>query len=440
MYLGGGFTHVTLHRDRHGHPHPCGGVNVTNGRDTGWNPNPDSTVDAMAVSGSTVYLGGNFSHVTDSTGTTTVTRKNAAAVDTTNGRDAGWTEPRQPRGRDGGFGPTLYLGGNFTAVGLLPQSDIAEFAATVADRDFLRSTEPWLANVKFTDTSTAVSPATVTGWSWDFGDGGNSTMQNPSHTYSTAGNYTVKLTITDSNGHTSQVSHQVSVTALAPAVSITAPADHASYRQGQGVNASYNCQEGAGGPGLNSTGGCVGTAPNGSPLSTSTPGAHAFTVTATSKDGQSTSKTVHYTVTAAATKRARARLHLVRITNRGPQRGCKSELNQASAAAVRPARCNHGRVSFAGTVNQKANGQTITITLTARISGRTLTVHGHADINHGHYQLAVNLPGRQTDSRSMHPINGGDPNYRMTYPGNSFLRPALITGHLTFEAEPPNRA
>jgi len=51
-------------------------------------------------------------------------------------------------------------------------------------------------SVQFTDQSIN-SP---TSWSWNFGDGGTSTLQNPSHTYSTAGTYTVKLTATNSAG------------------------------------------------------------------------------------------------------------------------------------------------------------------------------------------------------------------------------------------------
>jgi len=46
--------------------------------------------------------------------------------------------------------------------------------------------------VRFTDRSTG-SP---TAWSWDFGDGITSTEQDPTHTFSTAGSYDVKLTIT----------------------------------------------------------------------------------------------------------------------------------------------------------------------------------------------------------------------------------------------------
>jgi chitodextrinase len=39
-------------------------------------------------------------------------------------------------------------------------------------------------------------------WSWDFGDGYNSTEQNPTHAYNTTGIYTVNLTVTDDIGHT----------------------------------------------------------------------------------------------------------------------------------------------------------------------------------------------------------------------------------------------
>ncbi len=50
--------------------------------------------------------------------------------------------------------------------------------------------------VDFTDASTN-SP---TSWSWDFGDDGNSTAQNPSHEYTSAGDYTVSLTATNAGG------------------------------------------------------------------------------------------------------------------------------------------------------------------------------------------------------------------------------------------------
>jgi PKD repeat protein len=50
--------------------------------------------------------------------------------------------------------------------------------------------------VNFTDSSTG-SP---TSWNWTFGDGGTSTLQSPSHDYTSAGNYTVSLTVSNDCG------------------------------------------------------------------------------------------------------------------------------------------------------------------------------------------------------------------------------------------------
>ena len=54
--------------------------------------------------------------------------------------------------------------------------------------------------VKFTDTSTG----TPTNRTWDFGDGGTSIEQNPTHTYTTEGTYTVKLMVSNSLGNDSE--------------------------------------------------------------------------------------------------------------------------------------------------------------------------------------------------------------------------------------------
>jgi PKD repeat protein len=51
-------------------------------------------------------------------------------------------------------------------------------------------------DVAFTDRSSG----NPTGWSWDFGDGATSTAQNPLHTYSSPGSYTVSLTVTNAGG------------------------------------------------------------------------------------------------------------------------------------------------------------------------------------------------------------------------------------------------
>jgi len=58
------------------------------------------------------------------------------------------------------------------------------------------TTVPVGTNVSFTDLSTN-SP---TQWSWNFGDGGTSTQQNPTRSYAAPGQYTVTLTATNASG------------------------------------------------------------------------------------------------------------------------------------------------------------------------------------------------------------------------------------------------
>jgi len=52
-----------------------------------------------------------------------------------------------------------------------------------------------LLMVNFTDCS-----ENATTWLWDFGDGSQSDVQNPTHTYTDPGNYTVNLTVSNENG------------------------------------------------------------------------------------------------------------------------------------------------------------------------------------------------------------------------------------------------
>jgi parallel beta-helix repeat protein len=85
--------------------------------------------------------------------------------------------------------------------------------------DFTWAAEPFLT-VEFSDASTDPN-GTVTAWSWDFGDGTTSTMQNPTHTYSFAGVYTVKLTVTDNDGLTSRTTRSIPVGPQAPTADFT---------------------------------------------------------------------------------------------------------------------------------------------------------------------------------------------------------------------------
>ena len=69
--------------------------------------------------------------------------------------------------------------------------------------DFSASTTNAIVNeeISFTDES-AFTP---TSWLWYFGDGTTSTEQNPTHSYSTIGTYTVQLTVENENGSDTEI-------------------------------------------------------------------------------------------------------------------------------------------------------------------------------------------------------------------------------------------
>jgi PKD repeat protein len=85
--------------------------------------------------------------------------------------------------------------------------------------------------VSFSSSGSTDSDGTITGYSWDFGDGSSlDTSANPSHTYATAGTYTAKLTVTDDDGATDSGTVSVHVadnlppTAVAAATPASGPA------------------------------------------------------------------------------------------------------------------------------------------------------------------------------------------------------------------------
>jgi PKD repeat protein len=81
---------------------------------------------------------------------------------------------------------------NYVVVTAAPVPPTAQFSAAPQE-----GVMP--LTVQFTDQSSPGS-AVITSWSWSFGDGGTSTVKNPSHIYLLAGAYTVALTVTTSVG------------------------------------------------------------------------------------------------------------------------------------------------------------------------------------------------------------------------------------------------
>ncbi len=63
----------------------------------------------------------------------------------------------------------------------------------------------------FDGSASSDSDGTVASYAWDFGDGKSDTGSKPSHSYAAGGTYTVKLTVTDNDGSTNAVSHNVTV-------------------------------------------------------------------------------------------------------------------------------------------------------------------------------------------------------------------------------------
>ncbi len=302
--------------------------------------------------------------------------------------------------------------------------------------------------------SSTASGLSIARYDWSFGDGTGALNggPTPSHTYSAPGQYTVTLTVTDNagcstafvftgqtascNGGPSAVKTLQIAVAEPPSVQITTPAAGTEYTLGQVVDSSFTCTEGAAGPGIAF---CVDQQgrPSGARLDTSTPGAHSLTVTATSKDGLSASRTVAYTVSAPAPVLAPARVRISSMRAFPLRHGCAVETGRDEreiTAVSADATCRHLRLKLQGTIQRggkraSSAGGTIRMSYTVRLPRGTATGSARAKVNHGHWQIAMVLPGVNLD-----PV---PPSYLITirYSGDQNLQPARASRRIRLESE-----
>ncbi|MBK9399754.1 MAG: PKD domain-containing protein [Bacteroidetes bacterium] len=103
---------------------------------------------------------------------------------------------------DTSFNPTHTFPspGNYTVCSYITGTCVSDTVCTTV----IICPAPALADYSFTTTYPTVDFTDVSqnaaSWSWDFGDGNTSTLQNPSHSYATFGLYNVCLTVTDTCG------------------------------------------------------------------------------------------------------------------------------------------------------------------------------------------------------------------------------------------------
>jgi hypothetical protein len=202
---------------------------------------------------------------------------------------------------------------------------------------------------------------------------------------STVGRHTFTVTATSKDGLTGTASVTYTV-AVGPAATISSPANGGTYVRGQRVATRFACTDGAGGPGIVS---CQDSNRASGPrgvLDTRAVGAHAYTVTATSRDGQRVTATIRYRVSILALSPLRLKPRGFPAATRGPAVVARPDTGTtvsyvdsfAAHTTLRVFRCagahgGCGRLSFVGSFSHRDRAGTNRLRFTGRVRGRVLT-------------------------------------------------------------------
>lgn len=143
------------------------------------------------------------------------------------------TNPTLTFPTEGNQSVSLVVTSNNGCIDTLTQTVVVNYLPDVA---FANVTPCLQGGTPFDDNST-VTGSTLASWEWNFGDGGSSTVQNPTHTYPAASTYNVQLIVTSAQGCVDSLTQAI-VVLPAPTADFTF--DPAYANQFQDVNFTDN--------------------------------------------------------------------------------------------------------------------------------------------------------------------------------------------------------
>jgi PKD repeat protein len=259
---------------------------------------------------------------------------------------------------------------------------------------------------------------------WAFGDSGSSTTQNPSHTYSTAGNYSATLTVTDSQNATNSQSLAISVTAAPSPLVATASGNPTSGIVPLAVNFTGSATGGTSPYTYRWTFGDGSSSTTRNPSHTySTAGSYTATLTVTDSQSATNSKSLSISVTAATSQLTAAAsanptsgVAPLAVNFTGGATGGTTPYSYSwsfgdggSSSTQNPSHTYSASGSYTATLSvtdaqNASNSKSLTISVTAAPSQLTAAVS--ADPTSGVVPLAVNFTGSAT---------GGTPPYSYSW-------------------------